>query len=194
MVEQEQYLEIAKKYGHYASWAVWAEEGLKPKSNVGDLTIFDLEQNPNILDILNSNVVMVGLNISRPIEFTFGNFHDKRPQSQDYKIRFAFKNTSFYGAYMTDIIKDFEHLISGTVAKYLKSNKDFEEKNIEVFQQELADINAKTPTLVAFGNHAFNILDKYFSDKFRILKVPHYSTYKSKEDYKNKVEKITSNA
>ena len=30
---------IKKKYGHYASWAIWAEVG--PKSNMGDLNIFE---------------------------------------------------------------------------------------------------------------------------------------------------------
>jgi hypothetical protein len=55
---------------------------------------------------------MVALNFSRTIENkAFVNFHDKRPQSQDYKIRYAFRNTEFYGAYMTDIIKGFEEKI-----------------------------------------------------------------------------------
>ena len=30
-----------KKYGHYASWAIWAEVGDTPKSNMGDLNIFE---------------------------------------------------------------------------------------------------------------------------------------------------------
>ena len=55
---------------------------------------------------------MVGLNFSRAIESVpFINFHDKRPQGQDYKIRYAFKNTQFQGAYMTDIIKNYEELL-----------------------------------------------------------------------------------
>ena len=121
---------MTKKYGHYASWAIWADTGLKPKSNVGDLSIFDMELNSNIIERLRPDIIMVGLNISRPIEFTFGNFHDRRSQSQDYKIRYAFKGTKFYGAYMTDIIKDFEQVISGNVISYLKSNPDFENLNI----------------------------------------------------------------
>lgn len=38
MVENH-HLEIASKYGDCGSWAVWANVGLAPKSNVGDLTI-----------------------------------------------------------------------------------------------------------------------------------------------------------
>jgi hypothetical protein len=94
MVEIEHYLEIKEKYGLYASWAIWADAGDKPKSNVGDLRIFDLDYNPTLLEQLNPNVFMVGLNISRGvIEKTFGNFHDGRPESQDYKIRYAFKGS-----------------------------------------------------------------------------------------------------
>jgi len=189
MLDRGLYLDIAKKYGHYASWAVWADADLKPKSNVGDLRIFDLKLNTSILGQLNPNFIMVGLNISREIEFTYGNFHDRRSQSQDYKIRFAFKDTKFYGAYMTDIIKDFEHVISGTVISYLKSNKDFEEKNIALFKQELIDIKAFNPILIAFGNHTFNILDRYFKQQYKIIKVPHYSMHISKEDFKKEVEK-----
>ena len=190
-MDEKHYLEIANKYGDYASWAVWAEVGLKPKSNVGDLTIFDHGRNHGLLDRLKPNVVMVGLNISRRVEKTFGNFHDNRPQSQDYKIRYAFMDTQFYGAYMTDIIKDFEQKISGTVLKYLKSNKDFERQNILLFEQELVDLKSKDPLIIAFGNDSFDILDRHFRKKFKIIKVPHYSKHISKEDYRTEIENIT---
>jgi hypothetical protein len=190
MVDKHLYQEIANKHGYYASWAVWADEGSKPKSNVGDLTIFDLNINPGLLEMLNPNIVMVGFNISRKIEFTYGNFHDGRPQSQDYKIRYAFKESPFYGAYMTDIIKDFEHLISRTVASYLKSNRDFEEQNITSFKKELIDIKSNNPIILAFGNHAHDLLVEHFNRDYQIIRVPHYSMYISKEDYKRKVEKI----
>jgi hypothetical protein len=193
MVERDFYLNIAKRYGHCASWAIWANEGVKPKSNIGDLTIFDIKLNPNILEKLNPNLIMVGLNISRKIEFTFGNFHDSRPQSQDYKIRYAFRNTRFYGAYMTDIIKDFKNIISGSVKSYLNSNKEFEEQNIKLFKQELVDIKACNPILIAFGNHTFEILNKSFKNEFQIIKVPHYSMFISKENYKRKIGRIILN-
>ena len=60
MITKELYIEIADKYGEFASWAVWANEDLKPKSNIGDMSIFDFEKNPKLLEILNPNVIMVG--------------------------------------------------------------------------------------------------------------------------------------
>jgi len=190
MIDKEHFWEISRKYGDCASWALWADEGIKPKSNIGDLNVFDIGSNPDILTQLNQNIIMVGLNISRRIEYKFGNFHDRRPQSQDYKIRYAFKNTEYYGAYMTDVIKDFEQVISGDVVSYLKKNKTFEEQNISLFKQELVDLKSSNPLIISFGNDAFNILDKYFRHSFRIIKIPHYSNHISKEDYKKEVHRI----
>lgn len=193
MISREHYNEIAYKYGEFASWAVWAEAGEKPKSNIGDMSVFNLETNPGLLTILNPDVVMVGLNFSRSIaKEKFVNFHDKRPQGQDYKIRYAFQNTEFYGAYMTDIIKDFEEKISVNVISYLKENREFELKNVKLFQQEISDLRSSNPLIIAFGNHVYNILEKHFKNKLRIVKVPHYSNHISKENYRAETEKILS--
>lgn len=191
MIEKEHYLKVAEKYGDCASWAIWADEGDKPKSNIGDIRIFDLDYNPDILSQLNPNIVMVGLNFSRTIEKErFVNFHDKRHIAQDYKIRYAFKNTKYYGAYMTDVIKDFEQVISGKVISYLQHNQCFEEQNIAVFKQELIDLKTNNPLIIAFGNHTYNILNKHLKHTHIIVKIPHYSKYISKEDYKIEVEKL----
>ena len=194
MITKDHYTEIVDKYGEFASWAIWAKEDIKPKSNIGDMSIFDLNKNPNLLETLNPNVVMVGLNFSRTIERKlFVNFHDKRPQGQDYKIRYAFRDTEFYGAYMTDIIKDFEEKISGNVLQYLKDNKDFELKNVRSFEQEIKDLKCLDPLIIAFGNITFDLLNKHFGQKYRIKKVMHYSQQISKENYKVTVWKTLLN-
>jgi hypothetical protein len=188
MIQKDHYLEISRKYGHCASWAIWADEGQTPKSNIGDVAIFNLQNNPNLLDYLNPGVIMVGLNISRNVRNPFGNFHDSRPRAQDYKIRYAFRNTIYYGAYMTDVIKDFEQVISGKVVSFLKMNPDLEIRNISDLRQEIMDLRSANPLIMAFGNHSFTLLDKHFKNEYRIIKVPHYSKYISKENYKNEVD------
>ena len=40
MLTLEKYNQIKKKYGKSASWAIWAEEGSTPKSNISDLNVF----------------------------------------------------------------------------------------------------------------------------------------------------------
>ena len=113
MISQEKYNEIKSKFGHYASWGLWAEKGLKPKDNVGDISVLDPEQNTNLLNILNPNVILVGLNISGRIKTPLGNFHSPNSRSQDYKIRHAIENSAYWGSYMTDIIKDSQQKSSG---------------------------------------------------------------------------------
>ena len=142
MMDLEKFNFIKKKYGHCASWAIWKEVGATPKSNMGDLNILDPQQNPNLLSKLKPDVVFVGLNTS--IDITdlepFSNFHPTSPHAQDYKTRFALKDTELWGGYMTDIIKDHPELNGQTVVDYLNANPDVEVKNIETFRKELKDI------------------------------------------------------
>jgi hypothetical protein len=190
-MDKQHYLEFVNKYGDFASWAIWEEVGLTPKSNMDNMNVFDLNKNPKLLETLNPNVIMVGLNISKRIEKPLSNFHGAIGGA--YKIRHAFWDTPFYGAYMTDIIKDFEQKISGTVSKYLRANKDFERQNILLFEQELVDLKSNNPLIIAFGKDSYDILNRYFSGKFKIIKVSHYSNYASKENYRAEIENIMIN-
>ena len=61
MIKKNIYEEMKKKYGKVASWAIWAEVGATPKSNVGDLTLLEL---PEIYKFLNPDYVFIGLNVS----------------------------------------------------------------------------------------------------------------------------------
>jgi hypothetical protein len=91
MISVKKFEEMKKKYGSVASWAIWAEVGDTLKSKVGDLTIFN---NYKILESLNPKVILVGLNISRnDIEKPLANFHSSLLLAQDFKLRFALKNT-----------------------------------------------------------------------------------------------------
>lgn len=190
MFDKKQFELITKKYGHYASWALWADEGEKPKDNIGDLSIFDIEKNKDLLKQIKPNIIFVALNISRRVEKPLANFHDARTQAMDYKIRYALKHTPYYGAYMTDIIKDFEQKISGNVIRYLKLNKTFETNNIEKFLDEIRDLKCNKPQIIAFGNDTHKILSNNLSSEYSIIRIPHYSNYISKENYKKQVDRI----
>lgn len=188
MVSREKFEFIKEKYGHWTSWAVWADTGETPKSNIGDLSIFDRD---GVLDSLNPEIVLVGLNISRgDIEYPLANFHDKRTQATDYKIRYALKDTSLWGGYMTDIIKDFNEKESGKMRSYLRSHKEFEKSNVAIFEEELRDLECRNPTIIAFGNDTHTILTRNLKDQYKILKISHYANYASKERYRDEVQKM----
>jgi len=172
----ESYNKIKEKYGNISSWAIWSEENIKSKSGMDDILFFE-NPTPMILNILNPNIILVGLNISEKIERVFGNFHPDKTTAQDYKTRFALHGSMFWGAYMTDIIKSYEEKISGNVMKYLRENKDFEKENIKKFEEELLDIGSQNAIIIAFGNDSYTILKRNLKDKYRIYKVPHYSAF-----------------
>jgi len=170
---------------------VWSEEGEKPKSNISDLTILDPKKNKNLFLQLKPNIIFVGLNISRGIiKVPFANFHDKRPGATDYKIRYALRGSPFWGGYMTDIIKDFDQKSSGNVVSYLKANKSFEEENVNFFRKELGDLGTENPTIIAFGKDSYDVLIRNLKDEYKVLKVPHYANYTSKENYREQIKSI----
>lgn len=104
MIDREHFQFLKVKYSHWSSWAIWSAAGETPKSNVGDLSVFEGD---NFLQFLNPEIFLVGLNISRgDIKNPLANFHDARAEATDYKIRYALTDSALWGGYMTDIIKD----------------------------------------------------------------------------------------
>ena len=190
MISKSKFELIEKKYGHFASWAVWAEEGNKPKDNIGDISFFNIKKTPQILDILNPNVILVALNISGPLKISLGNFHAPNSTAQDFKLRYALRNSPYWGGYMTDIIKDFEEKISKNVMSYLKENKQFERDNIQMFEEELFDLGSINPIIIALGGDSYTILNRNLKDKYNIFRISHYSHFISKENYRKEVEAL----
>ena len=57
------------------------------------------------------------------------------------------------------------------------------------FEQEIIDIGATNPILVALGNDSYKILKRNFK-KYKIYKVTHYSAYITKEKLRLDFEKL----
>ena len=191
MITREKFDSIKEKYGRVASWAIWAHEDEEPKSNMGDLTVLDPEINKNLLSELNPNVVLVGLNFSEDVEHKpFENFH-AGGKFTDFKTRYALRDSPYWGGYMTDIIKNQPKKNSDELVKYLKTHPDEVQSNVESFRQELRDIGAKKPRLVAFGNDVYDILKRNLPE-FEIVKIPHYAHFISKEKYREEVKQSVS--
>mgnify|MGYP001161210125 FL=1 len=184
-MEIDRYHKVREKHGLHSSWAIWAEETDTPKSNMADISFFDDE---SIVEQLNPNNILVGLNISGYTPKSFENFHGKGGGA--FKIRYATKDTPLWGAYLTDIIKDYPEMESGNVMKYLRKNKDFVLENVASFREEIADIGVVNPTLYAFGNDTHSILEEHLGNEFVIKKLMHYSHYISKEKYREHVLEI----
>ena len=177
-----------------SSWAVWAPELDTPKSNMGNLSIFDASNNPHLLTQLNPNIILVGLNPSHKVptgdQKLFGNFHNGGPHSQDYKIRYALKDTFLWGAYMTDIIKDFPELVSGNVLKYLKKNPEILKNNIKLFEKEIKFLGPEDPIIIAFGSICYKFLLDNLPSDYNIFKVTHYAHYINPDKYRKEIKEL----
>jgi len=90
---------------------------------------------------------------------------------------------------MTDIIKNYPEKESGNVVKYLNSHNEFEQENIEFFREELMDLEAENPTIIAFGGTVFDILKRNLPE-FKVLKISHYAHFISKEKLREEVEDL----
>jgi hypothetical protein len=189
MIDAEQFDLLAQKHGGYASWAVWADAARGPKSNIDDLSLLDIAANPKTLQLLKNDVIMVGLNISRSFAERFRNFHDPNPSANDYKIRYAFTNTEYYGAYITDIIKNVEMVSSAELLSHLKARPSLVQANVEAFREELRDLGSQRPTILAFGSAAHALIaDNVARDEYsRLVRLTHYSHRISKEKYREAV-------
>ena len=181
--------EIKNKYGHVCSFAIWKknDKTQKPKYGIGDISHFDILKETDI----NRNIILVGLNLSGKgtIDKPFSNFHNPSPTSNDYRLRYAIEDSYFSGGYMTDIIKDYEEVMSGKVMKYLKNNPDVKKRNIDLFEMELNHLGTINPIIIAFGNDTFKILNE-LKNKYQIFKVPHYSSSLKKDELRNKFNEI----
>lgn len=188
MIDIQQFENIKRKHGGYASWAVWADASENPKSNMGDVNHF---HNDSVLSLLKNDVVMVGLNISRPVSEPFINFHDASPWANDFKIRYAFKGSPYYGAYMTDVIKFLEDKDSKQVLKHLKEHPETVEANLKIFREELRDLKGTAPVILAFGKDTHKILSENLNQNEyrRLIRLTHYSHQIGKETYKEVVLK-----
>ena len=193
MITRERFDYIKEKYGYVASWAIWAKEGETPKSNMGDMSVLDPDIDKNLLSKLNPNIVLVALNFSDDIDHKVWEvFHKYRPEGTDFKTRFALRDTPLWGAYMTDILKNYPEVDSQKVIAHLKKHPELEQKNVESFRQELKDIGTDNPRLVAFGNTVHEILKRNLGE-FEIIKIPHYAHRINKETYREQIKDILKN-
>ncbi len=194
MICKENYELLREKYWDVASWAIWAPCLGAPKSNMGNLSVFDA---PDILEKLNNRFVLVGLNGSGThdayLEFSkaWYNFHSDYPRGHDYKMRYAFLDTPVWGCYITDFIKYFQEVDSSKAVQYVRNNPRAMKENVDAFKEELSLLGG-TPIIIALGGAAFKLLKENLGNSYRIVMIKHYSFTIGKEDYRKEALKALS--
>lgn len=191
MLDRARYELMKTRYGQYGSWAVWHPAGATPKSNTENM---DWVRDPNLLNIINTGYVFVGLNwssthgdVTKGGTIPWANFHSGYAMQNDFKLRFALCGTKFWGSYITDVIKLYAEVNSKKVRPYLNSHPGLEAKNIASFEEEIGMLGWQKPVLIALGTEAGSILKRNLANRYTIKTVMHYSNYISKEAYRESV-------
>ena len=198
-MDKKTYELIKKKHGGYASWAIWAIpevwEGAGSRANMNDVSFFEDDQ---ILTKLNPNIVLVALNFSNDAEFekVFQNFHGEGRGCCDYLIRLMLKDTPFWGAYMTDIIKRTPAKKSEKAMEIWKNKPELRSRCIETFEQELKDIGAVDPYIVCLGTDVYKILKQHLPSNYTIAEPYsyHYSAWHIKDEkHLERIQEVIEN-
>lgn len=191
-ISDEQLTNIRKHFGSCSSWAIWADANNSPLDGLSDLSVLDFDQHPQNRAAIHADFVIVGLNVSGPMNESpdapsFANFHSTSRWAKDYKMRDAFRGTPLWGSYMTDILKNFPEVDSSKVQSYIRQNPSSLDEHFAWFDQELDLLNAKNSTLVALGGLTSSILKRRYSNTNTIITIKHYSSYISSVNYRDHV-------
>lgn len=173
-MNNEKFNQIKRKHSKWGSWAIWSDDNRK-----------DTELISQNINILHSNFVIVGLNVSEPITADWVNFHSN---GHCRKLCIAFnKHEKIRGAYMTDLFK-MVGKDSKKINSWLKENHSTQSSEIikqkEHFLQELEDVGADENTVFLLLG---KIVQKYFSlitdGKYNlIINLRHYSDFRIKDE------------
>lgn len=178
-MKKETYTSLKQQFGSYASWALWQPPTSDSKrANIGDMSVFD---RPDILDVIHTDFVLIGINASvhpdRQDGYTgdWQMFHSEYANGYDYRLRTLTKDTPLEGCYMTDMVKDYPEAKSKMVKDRIKNEPKWFENNLDRLREELALMD-NTPTLITFGGLVYENLNKHGFDKtHRLIKLTHYS-------------------
>lgn len=198
MIKKDIYLEIKKKFGKSSSWTIWDEPekgNWKSKSNIGSLQCFKNED--ELVGKLNPNFIFVGYNPAnhndRGEEIKiWSNFHsDNNKKSQDYKLRYALKDTKYLGSFITDIYPKIVETDSTKVSDIVSNDMTNESIKNLIYVRKLLGNNA---TIIAIGNDSYNVLKNNLPKNISLVKIMHYSyQFINQEDYRAKVlEQLSS--
>jgi len=181
---------------HGSSWALWDESG----------KIEPIIKTEEISSLIKPNIIFLGLNASILVQDAWAGFH------QECRVKDSFKTQKvkrladllqenefkvFYGAYMTDIIKDQYAHDSDVVSKKFTEDESSIKRNLDLFNRELDFLakisNSNKFTVICMGNNVCEIIElavnKGFlnQDTVALHKITHYAWRAPIEAYKERV-------
>lgn len=188
----------------HGSWAIWKGDS---REDVGDYGYLNqIPENKSLMKLLNPCVMMIALNPSgsesrrpnsRDKKYPWRNFHSA--QNNDYRICKVFKSTTYYGAYMTDLIKlPLGPNCGAAERRYDDLPKETRRENAKLLEKEIMAIGVENlKKIIVFGDSAYKVLKKMLSSELKhvqlenveIIKVWHYAKVCKEDTYIEQVNK-----
>jgi hypothetical protein len=133
--------------------------------------------NEHDTDKFHSNLIILGLNPSKDIEFGT-NFHGNR---FDVWYQEAFSKPPFLGAYMTDLISIGEPSAKLVVEKW--KDKSFRAEHIKNLKQQFnsLEINEMTP-IFCIGKNTESLFRLAFPEYINVYSIGHPNSYRMKNN------------
>ena len=177
---QTEFKNLTALYGRYAGWAIWEYARSRSQEASTDCIYHNLNQ-------LNTNNIVVGLNVSASIKGDWLNFRTGR---HDRKLKYAFNNSEIRGAYITDLYKGIVDPSSLSLHKGLQNNYEVIEQNINLFIQEMKDIGIRSESRFIIMGPENSVTGtnfiKYFQEHFEenpVVFHRHYSSWGTDKDW-----------
>ncbi len=170
----DEFKKLTLAHGKWGSWAIWDYSNEKSTEIIY-----------KNIDDLNVRNILVGLNISKPVEI-WGNFRGGR---HDRKLKYAFNDSPMRGSYMTDLFK-IKMKKSTKLENELKLNPELINENVERFITEMKDLNIDESTSFILLGPEDSILGKYYKTEFQkhfeknpVIFHRHYSSWGTDKDW-----------
>ncbi len=190
LIDKATYEKMMAKWGAVSSWAVWCPRLKNATSNVGNM---DWTSNPNLLEMLNTPFVFVGLNCggdgtsTDPTIVPWRNFHSGSGRAKDYKLRHAFSGTPYWGSYITDFFKGLPTSNSHDLRRRIKQEPWRIADAVRTLEEEIAALGGNK-VLVGIGKVAYAYLVEHFGNRYKVVRIRHYSdTRKNDVNYRAEV-------
>ena len=158
------------KLSEAASWAIW------DKKDINNLEI--IEENT---EKLKGGIVFIGLNCSAgvPNWKNWQNFHCDG--FGDRRLRDLLSGTRYEGAYMTDIIKNYNNPDAELAVKIFKSYETKRNKDLDFLFQEIEQLKTNNIEMYLFGEKAEWLFENF------VMKHDNFKSFKQKV---NKCQRI----
>ena len=190
MISKAIYDILKTEFGNTSSWTVWAcpaNGKWETKDSVSDMSPFQDEA--ALINNLNGDYIFVGLNPSNHDHLqpqgVWENFHSSDTRkSQDYKLRYALRDTKYSGCFMTDLYTKVKEKDSTKAVKSVTYSDT--QESVETLLR-IRDLLGGSATIVAMGGKVYNILKKALPKEISVKRITHYAAYINIKKYREEV-------